>query len=180
MVQQELEKAGTPMEVREVMSMLMKVYKMRKDPAYKEKVLCIRSPEKSAKIRTFIRDTSLVLGDAVDLLASALSSAAGGPQKREFTRGRTRQVSFPIPSARRRTRLSVSLPDLHEIDERQDEPEHFDLRRHCRGKSCFCAACGGISYYHKFQKRINLFPLREPPRPKLRKLRYPPFVASVG
>lgn len=36
---------------------------------------------------------------------------------------------------------------------------HEDLRYGCRGKSCYCSRCGGLKYYMRFQKRINLYPL---------------------
>ena len=64
---------------------------------------------------------------------------------------------FSIKHKPRRTSFSGMKSKLQINFDTEKESMH----KHYRGKSCYCKDCGGIKYYEKFQRKINVFPLPE-------------------
>jgi hypothetical protein len=132
----------------------MMAHRIRHDIIYKERVLCNPIPKQSLKFRTFLKDTKEIINKVLDQLDSLLIKRGKKESKGAIT-------SMCINRLKKnKGKLSFSFGKDSDIDESDEEVKPEKSFLHNRGKSCFCQSCGGFSYYHKFQKKINMHKLK--------------------
>ncbi len=149
-----------------VIKLVKKVIRMKLDIEYKRRIYCDPRSPRSASICQFMQDAR----DTVKKIYESITTKQLSARALPVVSARTPSVldsGSRTGLSRRAVIMSMQANKSDSANGRcrsegrargQQMVEAEDNVKNIRGKSCCCEACGGMEYYRRVQRRINIFP----------------------